>query len=200
MWTGSALERPQEDAERHLVDHLLLVKRVLRHFAFKGTILYIGSQIRCEDTLDYLAQHIEMFSIAFTVECFSRREYLMRQDKATLSLDHIRRLLAYARNVGFETNFLYILGLDPLEVAAEEFANLASHIDYFPIAQIYQDYTSDHGRYTVPEANNIEYFLEARHMMEGIFEGTGLRPRVWENYRGLWYLAYAGHPLRCIRM
>lgn len=48
-------------------------------------------------------------------------------------------------------------------------------------------------------ARRLEYFLEARKMLEGIFLSTDLRPLVWEDYRSLWFLKFGNETLLGIR-
>jgi hypothetical protein len=46
-----------------------------------------------------------------------------------------------------------------------------------------------------PEAKKLKYYIESRKLIEGIFEGSDLAPRRWENYRPLWYKTFKDKPL-----
>lgn len=48
-------------------------------------------------------------------------------------------------------------------------------------------------------ANNIEYYLKSRKIIEEIFSQTKMRPRPWEDYRSLWYLKFLNEELDDIR-
>jgi hypothetical protein len=150
--------------------------------------------------LHALAHQLNTFSLSYTLECFNSRERLLHPQKAKKPLDEVARILTEAQNLGFAANFLYIMGLDELEVAEKGFKRFKKNISRFPVVQILQRYTSDCSDCSTDSAKSLEYFLSARRMLESIFAECPVRPRVWENYRGLWYRSYRDKQLTCMRM
>lgn len=186
--------------ETNLVEHLVMINNVFREFGFNKRIRYIGSQIRSKEAMDYLQNNIPYFSLSLTVECFSDREKRMRKEKGSLDMEGIKKILENAKNHGFSTNYLYIVGLDELSVLKAGIAELYPYINRMPIYQIMQNYVTDHEEQRVSEAKNLEYYLEARKIIESHYSDSRLRPRSWENYRGLFYTTYQDRPFECIRI
>lgn len=181
---------PEEDK---LVDHLKMVRDTLKKYNFDKKIRYIGSQIRSAETLERVQREIAPFSLSLTTECFSNRDKLMRNEKASLDINKSIELLDKARELGFATNILYILGLDELDVFEENMRKLAPHFNRFPVAQVMQNYVEEQEQFRVKDATEgIEYYLKGRKILEDIFKDTDLRPRTWENYRSLFYTKYNG--------
>lgn len=186
--------------ENNLADHLLMVYEVFSKFGFDKRIRYIGSQIRSENVMDKIRDNIPYFSLSLTVECFSKREERMRKEKASLNFEMIRKVLGRALNHGFSTNYLYITGLDSLETMRAGMLDLVNLINRLPVIQIMQNFAPVHEEERVEEAKELSYYLEARKLIERIFDGKPYGPRSWENYRGLFYTAYQNKPLRCVRI
>ncbi len=179
---------PEEDK---LIDHLAMVRRTLAKYGFDKKIRYIGSQIRSEHGLERIKNEVAPFSLSLTTECFSNREKLMRNEKASLSKEKSIELLDKARELGFATNILYILGLDELNVFEENMRLFAPHFNRFPVVQVMQNYLASQEQYRVKDAaEDVEYYLKARKVLEDIFKDTDLRPRTWENYRSVFYTTY----------
>ena len=186
--------------EKGLVEHLVMVNNVFKEYGFNKRIRYIGSQIRSDEAMDYLQNNLDYFSLSLTVECFSNREKRMRKEKASLDMDGIKAVLEKAKKHGFSTNYLYIVGLDELDVLKSGIAELAPYINRMPIYQIMQNYVPEHEKERVEEAKDLEYYLKARKIIEAQYAGTGLKPRSWENYRSLFYTTYQDAPYECIRI
>lgn len=186
--------------ERSLVEHLVMVNNVFREFGFNKRIRYIGSQIRTDEAMDYLHSVLPYFSLSLTVECFSNREQRMRKEKTSLDMQGIKKILEKSKNRGFSTNYLYIVGLDNLEIMKNGIAELAPYISRMPIYQIMQNYVEAHEKQRVDAAKNIEYYLDARKIIENQYRNTDLKPRSWENYRSLFYSTYQEQPYNCIRI
>ena len=179
--------------EEKLIDHLAMVRRTLAKYGFNKKIRYIGSQIRSAEGLERIKNEVAPFSLSLTTECFSNREKLMRNEKASLSKEKSIELLDKARELGFAANILYILGLDELDVFEENMREYAPHFNRFPVVQVMQNYLASQEQYRVKEAaEDVEYYLKARKILEDIFKDTDLKPRTWENYRSVFYTTYQG--------
>lgn len=185
--------------EMELVKHIISVYRVFKEFGFSNRIHYIGSQIRSDEAMQVIKDSIPFFSLSLTVECFSKREIRMRKEKASLDIDTIHEILSKSLSKGFSTKYLYIVGLDTIEDLRKGIITLADCVNRLPLFQIMQNYVEAHEYERVQEARDIEYYLEARKIIESIF-GLNMKPRSWENYRGLFYTQYHDMPLNCIRI
>lgn len=185
--------------EMKLVEHILSVYKVFSTFGFDKRIRYIGSQIRSEEAMRLL-ESLPYFSLSLTVECFSNREARMRKEKASLDMAAIQDVLSRSLAHKFSTNYLYIVGLDEMDVMKNSIQTLAHSVNRLPIFQVMQNYVSAHEEQRVEAARGLTYYLQARKMIESIFEDSNLKPRSWENYRGLFYTMYQNKPLKCIRI
>lgn len=177
--------------ENALVEHLIMLKNALGKLGFNKRIRYIGSQLRSEEALQKIKDNIEHFSLSLTLECFERRDEMMKRVKASLDLEKIKSILSKAKEMGFSSNFLYILGLDRLETFKKNYAELKPCINRFPVVQVMQNYSSDQEDLRCEEGKTIEYYIEARKYLEDLFKDTEMRPRAWENYRCLFYETFA---------
>lgn len=186
--------------ETKLVEHILTVSKVFSEYGFNKRIRYIGSQIRSTEAMDYIHSKLPYFSLSLTVECFSNREQRMRKEKASLDMDGIVKVLENSKRHDFSTNYLYIVGLDELDVLKEGISKLAPYINRMPIFQVMQNYDAKHENERVIEAKQIDYYLKARKLIESQFNGSSFKPRSWENYRGLFYTTYQDQPFTCIRI
>jgi hypothetical protein len=183
-------------------EQLVEVLKNLRHVAteeygFKGRILYLGSQINSEHLLEELAE-IKPIRLCYSIETFERRE-ILRQNKRYVSLQTISRLLDKARELGFEVNFSYVLGLETLDVVEKYFDAFKYSINQFPIVNTLQVHRLQSELLRADGADNIKFYLEARKIIESIFLKTNLRPEVWNNYRSLWTLKFADFDLTGVR-
>ncbi len=180
--------------EEEAVEHLLMVRDAFEPFGFKGEVIYIGSQIRREESLDALVSS-GPFGLYLTVECFTRREQLMNPKKASLTLERGRELLDLAKGKGINTTFLYILGLDPIESIFDEIPEYLPVVTRHPIINVMQAYVPEQEALRHPSATKIEYYLESRGLIEILFCSSSLVPRRWENYRSPWVTKYGGRVL-----
>ena len=186
--------------EKDIVNHLKMLRTVLKEYGFQKKLKYIGSQIRSEEALQELKKEVGDFSLYITTEKFAEREKIMRKEKASLNLEKTKDLLDRANKYGFDATFLYILGLEDLNIFEENLKLLAPHVNKFPIVQIFQDYHKDQENYRVEEAKNIDYYLEARKILEDTFADTDLKPESWENYRSLYYTKFKGKKHNSIKI
>lgn len=187
-------------SEERLVEHILSVHRVFQKYGFNKRIRYIGSQIRSEKSMHVLAKQIQAFSLSLTVECFTNRERRMRTEKASLGIEKIEKVLALSLAHGFSTNYLYIVGLDELDDMKRGIQKFTKVINRLPIFQIMQNYVATHENERIESAKNIEYYLQARQLIEFCFRDTNYVPRLWENYRGFFYTEYQNRPLNGIKI
>lgn len=179
-------------SEQKLVDHILMIRQVFAEFGFTGEIGYIGSQLR---SLEAMARVISSgpFALYLTTEVFQRREQLMKRAKASLDLDSGRAVLAQAKDLGAETSFLYIAGLDSHESMLEQFPLYQPVLTRLPQVQTFQAYAPEQISLRRPEAANIEYFLQTRKIVEKIY--PDILPIATNNFRSLWYTTYGNQDL-----
>lgn len=176
--------------EEDLINHIITLKKVFKKFDYDGEIGYVGSQIQTLDNLKKLKDTIEKFNLLITTEKFVNRELIMRPEKARMTLELSKKFLNYAKELGFGANFLYILGLEELDIFKKYMEYMKDSVNKFPQVQIYQNYTKIQESYRCQEALNFEYYLKARKILEEIFSDTNITPYSWENYRSLFYTEY----------
>jgi len=170
--------------EEKVVDHLLLLRSVFKKYGFRGEIQYVGSQIRTSGSIGRLLE-TGPFSYYLTLECFQRRDILMKQTKASLALGQGVQLLSAAKKLGAETSFLYIAGLDDLEAIQAGFSDFSQVVTRMPLIQTFQLYQPEQIVLRHPEAQQLDYYLRTRILAESIF--PDLIPDIDLNYRGLWF-------------
>lgn len=171
-------------------DHIIMVRKVLSKYGFTGSIKYIGSQIKTGENLQRIHDSAMPFSLYITAECFERRSDLLRPVKAALTIEKMQEVLGKAKGLNMETSFLYILGLDSLETIDKGFRLLAPQLTRFPVINLFQNYISDQESLRHSDAKELDYYLKARKLIENIFITTTIRPKIWEDYRGLWYYKF----------
>jgi hypothetical protein len=186
------------NSDTELSSFLLMLRKVLGQFNFKGEIFYLGSQITNKETLEKLIS-IQPFCYCLSLECFENRTSLLRDKKSDLTLESAFRLMEFAKSIGHRVNFSYVLGLEPLFIVEKYFLLAKQYINSFPIINTLQIHKYHSQSLLTPEAINIEYFFEARKRLEKIFADTNMRPREWENYRSLWFLEFNKEKLTGIR-
>lgn len=184
-------------SEQKLVEYLKMVKGILTQFGFNGILFYYGSEITSEKSLEELRK-INPFTLCVSVECFADRGIILRSTKGRLTSEDIKKILAKAKEYEFGARFSYILGIEPLEVMEFNFVRLLPYINAFPVINVFQIHRGQenlrfHG------AREMEYYLEARKIIEGIFMNTTMRPNPWENYRSLWHLNFGKEYLNDFR-
>ncbi|MEK7622005.1 MAG: hypothetical protein AAB415_02390 [Patescibacteria group bacterium] len=154
---------------------LLELKRVTHGYRFGGKIFYLGSQITAPEQLTQLAE-AQPFGVCFSLEVFDRRN-LLRRDKKSLELKDAREAMDLARRLGHEVNFSYIVGMEPLQVVEEHFRYFRDHVNKFPTINTFQKHRFQGPTFMDPDADRLEYFLEARQILERLFSETNMRPR-----------------------
>jgi len=180
-----------------LCQFLRTLKRVLTEYQFAGKIFYLGSQITTKEQLRDLTE-IQPFGICLSLETFERRD-LLRKDKMAVSLQDVCESMDFAQGLGYEVNFSYIVGMESLRVMEYHFRCFRNHVNKFPTINTLQMHKYHQSILMDPEAHRLEYYLEARQLLERLFAETSMRPLVWEDYRSLWFLTFNGEPLHGIR-
>lgn len=176
---------------------LPILKRVLAEYQFAGRIFYLGSQITTREQLKSVAE-IQPFGICFSLEVFERRE-LLRKDKRMVGLQDACESMDYARSLGYEVNFSYIVGMEPLQVMEYHFNCFKEHINKFPTINTLQLHKYHQTTLRDMSGHRLEYYLDARLILERLFSPTNMRPLVWEDYRSLWFLTFGKEELHGIR-
>ena len=176
---------------------LLTLKRVLQEYKFSEKIFYLGSQITTQEHLRSIGE-IQPFGICFSLETFEHRE-LLRKDKRVLSLQDACESMDFARSLGYEVTFSYIVGMESLRVMEYHFNHFREHINKFPIINTLQLHKYHQATLRDLEAHRLEYYLNTRLILERLFGPTEMRPLVWENYRSLWFLTFGKEELHGIR-
>lgn len=176
---------------------LRTLKNVLMEYKFTGKIFYLGSQITTREQLGGLTE-IKPFGICLSLETFERRE-LLRDKKKLIGLQDACESMDFAQELGYETNFVYIVGLESLRVMEYHFSVFKNHVNKFPTTNTLQMHKYHEVTLMAPDAHRLEYYLEARQLLERLFAGTSMRPLIWEDYRSLWYLTFNKEPLYGIR-
>jgi len=176
---------------------LCTLRKVLTEYQFVGKVFYLGSQITTREQLSSIAE-IKPFIICFSLETFERRD-LLRDKKRLVSLSSACESMDFARELEFEVNFSYIVGMESLRVIESCFNRLKDHINRFPIVNTLQMHKYHEKKLMAPCADRMEYYLEARQIIERIFAQTSMRPLVWEDYRSLWFLTFNKEPLHGLR-
>lgn len=187
-------------SEQKTVDHLTMVRKVFADYGYHNEIFYFGSEIRSDAAFEKLKREVDPFAMCISVECFTNRERMLRDIKRDLTMEEIARMLKKSKELGFKTNFSYILGLEPISTLKKGFEELLPLIDRFPVINVFQPHTDGQEILRNKDAWSIDYYMQARETLEKIFSDTDMRPRPWENYRGLWYLEFNGESLHDIRI
>jgi len=177
-----------------LIAALINLRTSATGYGFKGKIFYLGSQLSTPDALERL-RDIGSFGLTFSVEVFERRD-ILRRNKRSIGLAQIKETLETAKELGFSASIAYVLGLETLDVVEKYLAEFKGSISKFPTINTLQVHRQQMDAGLVAEgADKLDYYLEARKRIEGIFQDTDMRPLVWENYRGLWFLKFADEEL-----
>ncbi|WP_418153421.1 hypothetical protein [Actinoalloteichus caeruleus] len=181
--------------EEAAVKHLLDLRRVLTAMGLGPHIGFLTSVVRSDDAFRTLAEQVAPFTLWLTIECFTRRDLLLKDTKADLTPQQMPDLLARTRSAGLDASFNLVVGLDPLDQLIDGVRRLASHLSDFPNLQVYQAHTPLMSSLRATGANELEFYLYARTRLEPVLSSTGLTPVRWHCYRPLWHYEFAGHPL-----
>lgn len=181
----------EEAAVKHFID----LRRVLTDMGLSPRIGFLTSVVRTDEAMHTLADRVGDFTLWLTIECFTRRDLLLKDTKADLTPEQMPDLLARARAAGLDGSFNLVVGLDPLDRLTDGVRSLAPHVSEFPNLQVYQAHTPLMSSLRTSGAENLEFYLQARTALESELAGTGLTPMRWACYRPLWHYEFAGQPL-----
>jgi hypothetical protein len=177
------------------VTHMSELRRAADEHEFRGRLHLLSSVVRERRDLERLAEEAGPFHLTLTIECFARRNLLLKSTKASLTLDDACRILDDCASLGMLGDFTYVAGLDPFADAVAGLRRLADHVGTFPRIQVYQAHNDFMRRARSPEAKSVDYHLRLRNAVEDAYAARGLTPRSWENYRPLWYSFFDGRPV-----
>ena len=91
-------------------------------------------------------------------------------------------------------NYDNLFNLLPEDDAAYQFKKCHNYKFHIPTKEqckelIQYTTTSEYQEnYRHQEAKDVEYYLKARKIVDSIYEGTSLKPKTWESFRGLYTL------------
>jgi hypothetical protein len=177
------------------INHMISLRMAASRLGFTGRLHLLSSVVRDRADLQRLADDAGPFHLTLTLECFTRRNLLLKDTKASLTLDDACRILDDCADLGMLSDFTYVAGLDPLEPTLSGLHRLASRVTAFPRIQVFQAHNAYMRSARTPAAESVEYFLTIRRKVEYEFASRDLAPRSWENYRPLWYSRFAGQPV-----
>jgi hypothetical protein len=177
------------------IDHMSALRRAADRFSFTGRLHLLSSVLRDRTDLMRLREACGPFHLTLTLECFERRTLLLKDSKASLTLERTAEIMDDCRSLDIVADFTYVAGLDAYETAVSGIAYLAPHVGTFPRIQVYQAHNDYMRRARHPQAEQLGYYLSLRTELESVFAPTGLAPRSWENYRPLWYSRFANRPM-----
>ena len=177
------------------ITHLSDLRAAASKLQFRGRLHLLSSVIRDKADLERLAGDVGPFHLTLTLECFSRRQLLLKDTKASMTLDEACRIMDDCADMGITADFTYVCGLDAYDIATQGLLRLANHATAFPRIQVFQAHNDYMRRARHSDAANISYFLRLRNDVEGAFAARGLAPRSWENYRPLWYSRFQNGPV-----
>ncbi|MDT0615210.1 hypothetical protein [Streptomyces lancefieldiae] len=175
--------------------HVTALRTALGRAGVTARIGFLTSVLRTDEAFEAIASLVSPFVLRLTAEHFTRREALMKATKADLRPEQMPNLLARARKAGLDTSYTYIVGLDPMDDLARGVNELVDEVTAFPNIQVFQAHTVIMQGMRTPGAERLEYYLQARTVIERAMAPTGLRPVGWECYRPLWYFTFAGEDL-----
>lgn len=179
--------------EQKVIDYLKMIRAVLRDYGFNGVLFYYGSEINTEEAMDQL-QEVKPFALCLSIECFTDRDIMLKSTKSRITIEDAKNILARAKQNGFQSSFSYILGIEPLRIMELNFEAFIPFINVFPTVNIFQVHQGQRDL-RIPSAWELDYYLRAREILENMFMDTDMRPKPWENYRGLWHLNFGKEEL-----
>ncbi|CAL9635740.1 hypothetical protein [Streptomyces sp. enrichment culture] len=183
------------EREGAAVAQLTALRPALERAGVTARIGFLTSVLRSDEAFEAIASKVSPFVLRLTIEHFTRREALMKATKADLRPAKMPDLLARARKAGLDTSYTYIVGLDPMDDLARGVNELVDEVTAFPNIQVFQAHNLIMQGMRTPGAESLEYYLQARTVIERAMAATGLRPVGWECYRPLWYFTFAGEDL-----
>jgi hypothetical protein len=209
--------------EAVVVDHLAAIKDAMEAEGLDGdtTLGVLTASLRSEAAFTELAERVGSILLFLTTESVDGAEptaeasaeaaAVAAATEAAAAADPIAEpptahhgavperlatILSAAREAGHRTSFTYTVGSEPLDEMREWLLPLAEQTTLWPSLTILPAETPvDDSQHVAAPDDRLDFFLEARSLLEQIFAPTELRPQPWRCYRGLWYRQHAGEPL-----
>ncbi|GAA2320298.1 hypothetical protein GCM10009853_092990 [Glycomyces scopariae] len=199
--------------ERLIVRHLLAVREAMTAEGLpeSTTLGVLTPALRSKDAFDELAEKVGPVLLFLTTETYKddstalAAEPIVPQDAAAADpvspvanhqSERLSEILSAAREAGHRTSFTYTVGSEPLDEMRAWLLPLAEQTTMWPSLTILPAETPvDDSQHIAAPDERLDFFLEARRLLEQIFAPTQLRPQPWRCYRGLWYRQHAGEHL-----
>ena len=186
--------------EPSAIDHLILLRSAAASLGFSGVLHILSSVIRTRDGMAHLADKAGPFYLSLTLECFERRNLLLKDSKASLTFDMARQLMTDCRGADVDVDFTYVVGLDSLDTAITGTRTLLDHCTVFPKLQVYQAHNAFMRHASHPDARHLGYLFAYCRRSTRWPVKIRLRPANWETTAPLWYTQFGDEPLRCPRI
>lgn len=176
------------------INHMAALRTAADRYEFSGRLHLLSSVLRERSDLERLRHACGPFHLTLTLECFERRSLLLKDTKASLTLERAGEIMENCRELDILVDFTYVAGLDSYATSLSGISYLGSRMSTFPRIQVFQAHNDYMRRARHRQAEDLRYYLELRNALESVLAPTSLRPRSWENYRPLWYSTFAGEP------
>ncbi|MGH8791263.1 MAG: hypothetical protein ACRDXX_01270 [Stackebrandtia sp.] len=181
--TVSGDEYVSEDAA---LRDLANLRNAMTRLSMRARIGLLSSTVRGPEAMARLAETVAPFTLFLNAD---------HPPGVEADVEGPAKALAGARAAGHDTSFTYTVGKDPLDAMREQLLPLAQYTTVWPSLYILQTTSDGEAAHIAEPAERLDFFLQARTMLERIFAPTSLIPEPWRCYRGLWYREYAGDPL-----
>ena len=172
--------------EQEVLSHMRLVHKVATRYGFHGELMYFGCQLMSATALKEFSE-LGKTAIVFAIDNFTNRKKNLSAAKSNLALEDFYASMSIAKSYGIETTFAYIVGVDELSAVRENFKYFYNVCTRFPVVNIFQIQTNLQAQALHEDAKTLDYYIQARLIIEEVFKDSTMRPRRWENYRPLWY-------------
>ncbi|RRR95785.1 hypothetical protein [Glycomyces terrestris] len=200
--------------EQLVVQHLLAVREAMTAEGLpeSTTLGVLTPALRSKAAFNELAEKVGPVLLFLTTETYKddsaelAAEPVVPQDAAAADpsvapvaahqSERLSEILSAAREAGHRTSFTYTVGSEPLDEMRAWLLPLAEQTTMWPSLTILPAETPvDDSQHIAAPDERLDFFLEARRLLEQIFAPTQLRPQPWRCYRGLWYRQHAGEHL-----
>ncbi|GAA1688711.1 hypothetical protein GCM10009830_40370 [Glycomyces endophyticus] len=199
--------------EQLIVEHLLAVRAAMTAEGLpeSTTLGVLTPALRSKAAFNELAEKVGPVLLFLTTETYKddstelAAEPIVPQDAAAADplspaashqSERLSEILSAAREAGHRTSFTYTVGSEPLDEMRAWLLPLAEQTTMWPSLTILPAETPvDDSQHIAAPDERLDFFLEARRLLEQIFAPTHLRPQPWRCYRGLWYRQHAGEHL-----
>jgi hypothetical protein len=200
--------------EQTVVEHLLAVREAMTAEGLpeSTTLGVLTPALRSKAAFDELAGKVGPVLLFLTTETYQddsaalAAEPIVPEDAAAADpsvapaashqSERLSEILSAAREAGHRTSFTYTVGSEPLDEMRAWLLPLAEQTTMWPSLTILPaESPVDDSQHVAAPDERLDFFLEARRLLEQIFAPTQLRPQPWRCYRGLWYRQHAGEHL-----